>query len=68
MSPTGWYEPLPEVDNPTRRFGGLSAASDLGFAVEVGEIRGLIGPNGTGKTMPDGLLDRRAGRGRCRLN
>ncbi len=57
-----------EVDNPTRRFGGLSAMRDLGFAVEEDEIRGLIGPNGTGKTMPDGLLDRRAGRDRFPLN
>ncbi len=42
--------PLLEVDNLTRRFGGLSAVSDLSFAVEAGEIRGLIGPNGAGKT------------------
>ena len=42
--------PLLEVDNLTRRFGGLSAVSDLSFAVEEGEIRGLIGPNGAGKT------------------
>ena len=42
--------PLLEVDNLTRRFGGLSAVSELSFAVEEGEIRGLIGPNGAGKT------------------
>ena len=42
--------PLLEVDRLTRRFGGLSAVSDLSFAVEEGEIRGLIGPNGAGKT------------------
>jgi branched-chain amino acid transport system ATP-binding protein len=42
--------PLLEVDNLTRRFGGLSAVSDLTFSVEEGEIRGLIGPNGAGKT------------------
>ena len=28
--------PLLEVDNLTRRFGGLSAVSDLSFAVEEG--------------------------------
>ncbi len=42
--------PLLEVNNLTRRFGGLSAVSDLTFSVEEGEIRGLIGPNGAGKT------------------
>jgi branched-chain amino acid transport system ATP-binding protein len=42
--------PLLEVDNLTRRFGGLSAVSDPSFAIEEGEIRGLIGPNGAGKT------------------
>ncbi len=60
--------PLLEVDNLTRRFGGLSAASDLSFAVEEGEIGGSIDPDGAGETMPDGPLDRRAGWGRGRLN
>ena len=39
-----------EVEDLTRRFGGLFAVSDLSFCVEEGEIRGLIGPNGAGKT------------------
>ncbi len=60
--------PLLQVENLTRRFGGLSAVSDLSFSVEEGEIRGLIGPNGAGKTMRDGPLDQRGGRGRFRLN
>ncbi len=41
---------LLQVENLTRRFGGLSAVSVLSFAIEEGEIRGLIGPNGAGKT------------------
>ena len=41
---------LLEVNRLTRRFGGLSAVSELTFSLEEGEIRGLIGPNGAGKT------------------
>ena len=34
----------------TRRFGGLVALEDLDLEVHRGEILGLIGPNGSGKT------------------
>jgi branched-chain amino acid transport system ATP-binding protein len=42
--------PLLEASGLTRRFGGLSALEDLDLAVWPGEIVGLIGPNGSGKT------------------
>ena len=34
----------------TKRFGGLSAVSQVSFTLREGEILGLIGPNGSGKT------------------
>jgi branched-chain amino acid transport system ATP-binding protein len=39
-----------EVKRLTKRFGGLIAVNDISFAVHEGEIFGLIGPNGSGKT------------------
>jgi branched-chain amino acid transport system ATP-binding protein len=41
---------LLEVDQVTRRFGGLVAVSSVSFTVEQGAAVGLIGANGAGKT------------------
>ncbi|HUL55847.1 MAG TPA: ABC transporter ATP-binding protein [Usitatibacter sp.] len=39
-----------EVERITKRFGGLTALSEVSFAIDRGVIYGLIGPNGAGKT------------------
>ena len=38
------------IERLTMRFGGLTAVSDFNLNMEHGEIVGLIGPNGSGKT------------------
>lgn len=42
--------PLLSVQAATKRFGGLTALSDVSFDIQEGQIVGLIGPNGAGKT------------------
>ncbi len=42
--------PLLQVKNVTKRFGGLTANSDVSFSVNENEILSVIGPNGAGKS------------------
>ncbi len=39
-----------EIESLTMQFGGIYALKEVSLAVEQGEIHGLIGPNGSGKT------------------
>ena len=41
---------LIEVQGLTKKFGGLVAVNNLSLHVEEGEVLGLMGPNGSGKT------------------
>jgi branched-chain amino acid transport system permease protein len=57
---------LLEVENLTKRFGGLLAVDNVSFQAHAGEILGLIGPNGAGKSttfsLIFGALSRTSGR------
>lgn len=45
-----------EVKNLSKNFGGLKAVSDVNLDIYEGEILGLIGPNGSGKTTIYNLI------------
>jgi len=48
--------PVIHAENLTRRFGALTAVDHLNLDVEEGEIFGLVGPDGAGKTTTMRLL------------
>jgi branched-chain amino acid transport system ATP-binding protein len=48
--------PLLEVEGLSRSFGGVAAVRDVSFAVQAGEIVGVMGPNGSGKTTLFNLI------------
>ncbi len=48
--------PLLEVNQLSRRFGGIQAVDSVSFKVQAGELLGIIGPNGSGKTTLVNLI------------
>jgi branched-chain amino acid transport system ATP-binding protein len=50
--------PLLEVEQVSKRFGGIVALDAVSVNVEAGEIVGLIGPNGAGKTTAFNIITR----------
>ncbi len=49
-------EEILRVENLSRNFGALRAVDGVSFALARGEILGLVGPNGSGKTTVINLL------------
>lgn len=60
---------LLQVEGLAKRFGGVQAVDDLSFEVREGEILGVLGPNGSGKTTTFSLITgfQRPDRGRVRF-
>src|SRR5213594_4164119 len=57
MSPTfGRTSALLEIRGLAKRFGGVIAVDGLNLSVEAGEVRRLIGTNGSGKTTTINLV------------
>jgi branched-chain amino acid transport system ATP-binding protein len=48
--------PLLKIDGLFKNFGGVQAINDLNFEIAAGELLGLIGPNGSGKTTAVNLI------------
>lgn len=49
-------DPLLRLDAVCKQFSGLTVLDDLSFSVQPGEIVGLVGPNGSGKTTTINLI------------
>ncbi len=48
--------PILQTHNLTKTYGNITALDNLDFVVEQGQIMGLLGPNGSGKTTTLGII------------
>ena len=48
--------PVLQINNLTKRYGKLTALDNLNLTIEAGNIYGLLGPNGSGKTTTLGII------------
>ena len=46
----GGLPPLLQLSNVSKSFGGIAALKDVDFTLLAGEIHGLVGENGAGKS------------------
>jgi ABC-2 type transport system ATP-binding protein len=49
-------EPILTINNLTKKFGYLTAVSDLSFTINKGNVYGILGPNGSGKSTTLGIV------------
>jgi branched-chain amino acid transport system ATP-binding protein len=48
--------PLLQVEQLTKSFGGIRAVNGVSFSIEQGDLLGIMGPNGSGKTTVFNLI------------
>ena len=48
--------PVLQINNLTKRYGKFHALDNLNLTIEAGNIYGLLGPNGSGKTTTLGII------------
>ena len=49
-------EPILTITNLSKKFGYLTAVSDLSFTINKGNVYGILGPNGSGKSTTLGIV------------
>ncbi|MGB5554902.1 MAG: ATP-binding cassette domain-containing protein [Flavobacteriaceae bacterium] len=49
-------EKILTVQHLTKKYGSLTAVSDLSFTIEKGNVYGILGPNGSGKSTTLGIV------------